>query len=93
MKEGEEWMRSMSVQAEVKRFRRTADTRTPWCGVYLLVVLDLVVQDGSVGLFSLLPGDGDGVLSGPGLPHRCHQRRTCEEDDIGVTMTALACCV
>lgn len=47
--------------------------------VYLLVVLDLVVQDGSMRLFGLLPGESDGVLSGPVLLHRCHQRWTWEE--------------
>lgn len=45
---------------------------------YLLIVLQLIVQDDSVGLVGLRPGEGDAVHGAADLVHDGHSGRSCE---------------
>lgn len=45
---------------------------------YLLIVLELIVQDDSVGLVRLGPGEGDAVHGAAHLVHDGHSGRSCK---------------
>lgn len=45
---------------------------------YLLIVLELIVQDDSIGLVRLGPGEGDAVHGAADLVHDGHCGRSCE---------------
>lgn len=46
---------------------------------YLLIVLKLIVQDDSVGLVGLRPGQGDAVHGAADLVHDGHSGRSCRK--------------
>lgn len=54
---------------------------------YLLIVLKFIVQDDSVGLVGLGPGEGDAVHGAADLVHDGHGGRSCEGKEQPTTKT------
>lgn len=52
--------------------------------MYLFIILEFIIQDDSVGLVGLGPGEGDAVHGTTDLVHYRHSGRSCEETEESV---------
>lgn len=56
---------------------------------YLLIVLQLIIQDDAIGLIRLRPREGDAVHRPAHLVHDGHRRRGCKRKEASVKSMAL----